>query len=118
MAFHIVAFIGLTSVLLTGVGYPVAMWVIWSELTSIFLGKETFFEVFQLHHTSTYYAVKICGTGAFVFQRVLIFFYLLWQCLVQFTMDLLFIVQFVILAGGTALNVVIAWSMISSCKSS
>ena len=109
--FHIIAFIGLTSVLLTGVGYSVAMWVIWSELTSIFLGVQTFLEIFKLRRTNIYYAVEICGAVAFVFQRVLIFLYLLWQCLIQFTTELLFIVQFIILAAGTVLNIVLALSL-------
>ena len=55
VAFHIVAFLGLISVLLTGVGYSVAMWVIWSELTSIFLGLQAFLEVYRLHRTRAHY---------------------------------------------------------------
>jgi hypothetical protein len=110
-AFHIVAFIGLLSVLLTGVGYSVAMWVIWSELTSIFLGLQAFLEVYRLHRTRAYYVIDQCGSLVFVFQRVLIFLYLLWLCLMQFTTELLFIIQFIILVAGTILNIVLAYHL-------
>ncbi len=106
--FHIVAFIGLNSVLLTGVGYSVAMWVIWSEFASVFLGIQTFLEVYTLHHTRAYYIIEHCGSLVFIFQRVLVFLYLLWLCLMQFTIEFLFIIQFIILAAGTVLNIVLA----------
>ena len=111
VAFHIVAFLGLISVLLTGVGYSVAMWVIWSELTSIFLGLQTFLEVYRLHRTRAHYVVEQCGSLMFIFQRVLIFLYLLWLCLVQFTTEFLFIIQFIILVAGTILNIVLAYHL-------
>ena len=106
--FHIVAFIGLSSVLLTGVGYSVAMWVIWSELASVFLGIQTCLEVYELHHTRAYYIVDHFSSLVFIFQRVLLLLYLLWLCLMQFTIDFLFIIQFIILAAGTLLNIVLA----------
>lgn len=106
--FHIVAFIGLTSVLLTGVGYSVAMWVIWSELASVFLGLQSFLEVYRLHHTKAYFVIERCGSLVFIFQRVLIFLYLLWLCLMQFTTEFLFIIQFIILAVGTVINIMLA----------
>lgn len=111
VAFHIVAFLGLISVLLTGVGYSVAMWVIWSELTSIFLGLQAFLEVYRLHRTKAYYVIEQCGSLMFIFQRVLIFLYLLWLCLVQFTTEFLFIIQFIILVAGTILNIVLAFNL-------
>ena len=111
VAFHIVAFLGLISVLLTGVGYSVAMWVIWSELTSVFLGLQAFLEVYRLHRTRAYYIIEQCGSLIFIFQRVLIFLYLLWLCLLQFTTEFLFIVQFIILVAGTILNIVLAFSL-------
>lgn len=111
VAFHVVAFIGLASVLLTGVGYSVAMWVIWSELTSIFLGLQTFLEVYSLHHTRAYYVVEMCSLVTFIFQRVLMFLYLLCLCLMQFTTEFLFIIQFIILTAGTVLNAVLAHQM-------
>ena len=113
VTFHIVAFIGLASVLLTGVGYSVAMWVIWSELASIFLGLQTFLEVYGLRHTRAYYVLETCGSLVFIFQRVLIFLYLLWLCLMQFTTEFLFIIQFIILAAGTVLNIVLACNLYS-----
>ena len=42
LLFHAVAFVGLTSVVLRNTGYPFALWVVWSELTSVFIGLQTF----------------------------------------------------------------------------
>ena len=40
--FHTVALVGLLSVLFSNSGYVIALWAVWSELTSIFLGLESF----------------------------------------------------------------------------
>ena len=53
--FHMVALVGLTSVVFRNTGYPIALWVVWSELTSVFLGLENFIVAGKYHcYQSTY----------------------------------------------------------------
>lgn len=113
--FHVVALFGLTSVLLLDTGYPLAMWVIWSELTSVFLGVEAFLQTtgLRLRYVLVYRTVAVCGTLTFVFQRVVIFLYLLWLSWAQFTWKLSFIFQVVILIVGTVLNAVFAADLVA-----
>lgn len=108
--FHAVALTGLVSVLIFNAGYAIALWVIWSELTSVFLGIEEWMEHSHTHiyYPRTYSVVKATTSFLFVFQRVLVFLYLLWLCWSQFTWQLLFIVQLSILCIGTLLNVLFA----------
>lgn len=107
VVFHIVALLGLVSVLVLDVGYPFAMWVVWSELTSVFLGLESFLEGSGWSQTNvkTYLALEVFSTLMFIFQRVIVFVWLLWLCVEQFAYwDVGFIVQFAILVAGTVLN--------------
>ena len=104
--FHIVAFTGLLSVLVSNSGYAVALWTIWSELTSIFLGIECFLE--QSSQGWVCRVTELCGDLAFVSQRVLVFFYLLYLCLTQFRLELMFVVQTSILVTGTIMNGMLA----------
>ena len=110
VGFHIVALAGLMSVLILDVGYPVAMWVVWSELTSVFLAAADFLEASGISQSTTkahlYCVVKVSCAVLFVFQRVVVFLYLLWLCLVQFAWELTFVVQTIILSAGTVLNIV------------
>ncbi len=107
VVFHVVALIGLLSVVILDAGYPVALWMVWTELTSVLLGVESFLEVIggSQRHAKT---VEVGNTVVFIFQRVVLFVYLLWVCLDQFMWELGFVVQFVILVAGTALNSLLA----------
>lgn len=104
--FHAVALTGLVSVLIFNAGYAVALWVIWSELTSVFLGIEEWIEQPQVYmrHSMLHQAVMATTTVLFVLQRVVIFFYLIWLCWSQFIWQLFFVVQLSILCVGTVLN--------------
>ena len=103
--FHAVALTGLVSVLVFDAGYAVALWVIWSELTSVFLGIEEWSGIEQTpRHARLYQVLVATTTVLFVLQRVVVFFYLLWLCWLQFTWQLFFVVQLSILCVGTVLN--------------
>ncbi len=104
--FHGVALLGLTSVLFFNTGYAIALWVIWSELTSVFLGIEVYIEDTLNGFSSlfVYRIVQICTSVSFVLQRVVMFFVLLWFCWQQFTWQPLFLSQLLILCLGTVLN--------------
>ncbi len=106
VVFHTVALVGLTSVTLLDVGYPLAMWVVWSELTSVFLGVESFLEASAISrtHAKAYSVLEASGTLVFVFQRVVVFLCLLWLCWNQFTWKLTFVVQLAVLVTGTVIN--------------
>lgn len=110
LTFHTVALIGLLSVLVFDVGYAVALWVIWSEFTSIFLGIESWMEETSLNvwYTRLFRLIKASSTVTFIFQRVVVFFALLWLCWQQFTWGLLYIAQLSVLCIGTVLNVKLA----------
>ena len=110
LMFHTVALVGLLSVLFFGVGYAVALWVIWSELTSIFLGIESWMEETHLNvwYTRLFRLVKASSSVTFILQRVVVFFVLLWLCWQQFTWGLLYVAQLSVLCVGTALNVKLA----------
>ena len=116
--FHIVALTGLLSVLLRDVGYPLAMWVIWSELTSVFLGVESFLEDSRLHlrYARVYRTVEGSSTILFVFQRVFVFLFLLWLCWAQFTWEMAFILQLAILVVGTILNISLSADRVAEMK--
>ena len=105
VTFHIVALLGLVSVVVFDSGYPLAIWGIWSEMTSIFLGLESFFEGRGVDR-SLYFMLRVCSAVIFIFQRVIVFFYLLWLCLIRFSWELTFVVQVCVLVVGTALNVI------------
>lgn len=104
--FHGVALLGLISVLYFNTGYAIALWVIWSELTSVFLGIEVYMEdtLTKRTYPLIYQFVQMCSTVLFVFQRVVMFLVLLWCCWKQFTWQPLFLSQLGILCLGTILN--------------
>lgn len=110
LTFHTVALVGLLSVLIFDVGYAVALWVIWSELTSVFLGIESWMEETRLNvwYMRLFRLVKACSTMTFILQRVMVFFVLLWLCWQQFTWGLLYVAQLSVLCLGTILNVKLA----------
>ncbi len=104
--FHGVALLGLSSVLYFNTGYAIALWVVWSELTSVFLGIEVYMEDTLNIHTSPllYRVVQMCTSVSFILQRVVMFLVLLWFCWKQFTWQPLFLSQLFILCVGTILN--------------
>ena len=111
IVFHVVALFGLASVLLLDSGYTVAMWVIWSEIASVFTGIE------QEFHYASFIPEKykewfslpfnIVCTVSMVLQRVVVFLWLLVLCVVQFTWKSAFVCQLSILCVGTVLNIYI-----------
>lgn len=107
--FHVVALSGLASVLIMDTGYTVAMWVIWSEVASVFLGLEQ-----EFHYSSKipkrykeYFSLPldIICTVSMVLHRGVVFLYLLGLCVVQFTFEATFVCQLSILSVGTILNI-------------
>ena len=111
--FHAVAFVGLSSVVFRDRGYPVALWVVWSELTTVFIGLENF--------TSGSYRLRLlsklwgqCASLLFVVQRVLLFYYLLWQSWRSFVWETGFVCQMGVLLAGTLLNTHMAWDFITN----
>ena len=110
LLFHAVAFVGLTSVVLRNTGYPFALWVVWSELTSVFIGLQTFTE--GNRHLSRIWG--LCAAVLFVLQRVLLFYYLLWLCVKDFVWDTGFICQLGVLLAGSVLNTHLAWNFIAN----
>ena len=115
--FHMVALVGLTSVVFRNTGYPIALWVVWSELTSVFLGLENFIVAGKYHcYQSTYtwlmFFIRACSGILFVFQRVVMFYYLLWLSWAQFEWDVGFVFQFTLLVAGTTLNTHMATSYV------
>ena len=107
--FHMVALVGLTSVVIRNTGYPLALWVVWSELTSVFLGLERFIEVGRYLcsrsvHTWLVFAVRACSAVLFVLQRVVVFYFLLWLSWRHFVWEVGFLFQLTILIAGTSLN--------------
>jgi hypothetical protein len=107
LAFHGVALVGLLSVLLLDSGFVIAIWVIWSELTSVFLGIEVFFEVQEYHlsRKNVYALLAVTTTLCFIFQRFIVFLYLLWLCWCQFNWHASFLAQLAVLIVGFLLNV-------------
>ena len=110
LMFHAVALVGLLSVLVFDVGYAVALWVIWSELTSVFLGIESWMEETCLNvwYMRLFCLVRASSTVTFILQRVVVFLVLLWFCWQQFTWGLLYVTQLSVLCVGTVLNVKLA----------
>ena len=99
-----------TSVVLRNTGYPFALWVVWSELTSVFIGLQTFTE--GNRHLSRLWGM--CAAVLFVLQRVLLFYYLLWLCVRDFVWDTGFICQLGVLLAGSVLNTHLAWNVIAN----
>ena len=110
LTFHTVALVGLLSVLIFDVGYAVALWVIWSELTSVFLGIEGWMEETCLNvwYRRLFRLVKAISTVTFILQRVVVFFALLLLCWQQFTWGLVYVAQLSVLCVGTLLNIKLA----------
>lgn len=102
--FHIVALIGLLSVLLLNSGYPLALWQIWTELTSIVIGLEECIAYFNVT-SKLHRLVKTCSDLIFIAQRVLLCLYLVWLSWVQLHWTFFNVFQFSILATGTLINV-------------
>lgn len=113
--FHAVAFIGLSSVVLRNTGYPIALWVVWSELTTVFIGLESFTcgsRSYTCRQLSKLW--EQCASLLFIVQRVLLFYYLLWQCWKSFVWEAGFICQLGVLLAGTLLNTHMAWDLFTS----
>lgn len=113
--FHVIAFIGLVSVLFLNAGYPLAMWQIWTELTTVFLFIQ---DLLNFHSQSfrTFPSVskvlrslfsKLTWT-VFVLQRVLLCIFLTWLSWKQFLWTLLSGFQLSILVIGTVINTILA----------
>ncbi len=116
LIFHSVALLGLSSVLLFDTGYAIALWVIWSELTSVFLTIEEYMEetIIELNFPLIFQIVKTCTSVIFVLQRIVLFLGLLWLCGQQFTWQPLFLLQLLILCLGTVLNVLFVIERVSA----
>ena len=113
--FHAVAFVGLTSVVLRNTGYPVALWVVWSELTTVFIGLENFTSgcgnSFS-RHLSEFWGK--CASLLFIVQRVVLFYYLLWQSWISFVWETGFVFQLGVLLAGTLINTHMGWKFITN----
>ena len=107
---HIAGLIGLSSVLLLNTGYPIAIWVIWTELTTVFMSVEDYFEnsKLSLKHPTVYWLLTVCTVIVFLLQRVVLFLYLVWLSLTRFVWKFYFIFQLLLLIAGTVLNTMLA----------
>ena len=107
---HIAGLIGLSSVLLLNTGYPIAIWVIWTELTTVFISVENYFEnsKLSLKHPTVYWLLTVCTVIVFLLQRVVLFLYLVWLSLTRFVWKFYFIFQLLLLIAGTVLNTMLA----------
>ena len=112
--FHIVAFVGLTSVLFLGTGYPLAMWQIWTELTTVFIVIE---ETWSLNSWQFRRYLPVADILSFlskltcivfVSQRVLLCLFLTLLSCRQFPWTLFSAFQLSILVIGTIINAVLA----------
>ena len=106
--FHVVALVGLSSVLLFGFGYSIAIWTIWTELTSVFIGLEA------LCLKAGSYMSKVCSwmtNFLFVSQRGVLFTYLAIQCLLQCRYDSIVILQTLLMLTGAILNIRFIYSI-------
>ena len=112
--FHIVSLAGLLSALLTGSGYTIATWGIWTELTSVFLGVKDFmlYGRWEVFRPRSYQAVNIFAQVLFVLQRVCLFSYLVWLTFWQLSWHPVLVGQFVILLVGAVLNAKAAYEQI------
>ncbi|XP_065828543.1 uncharacterized protein [Oscarella lobularis] len=111
IVFHAIALVGTSTARCANAPVRrIALWAIWSELASVFLGIESFFEYncFHLSHTNAYACVALLATVAFVFQRVVVFFYLSFFAWSRFVWTIAFGIQFACLLIGTGLNVAFA----------
>ena len=116
VVFHIVALVGLVSVVTRDTGYPLALWVVWSELTSVFIGLEQFMMGYgrlSSHYQQLAVIVRLCSGVLFVVQRVVIFYYLVWLCWRSFVWDIGFIAQVALLIAGTILNTHMACAFVT-----
>ena len=123
VVFHAVSLVGLLSVVIRDAGYPLAIWVVWSELTSVFIGLDSF--IFSCNDMCSIpvrawlmFVVRTCAGVLFVVQRVVLFYYLLWLCWSQFVWELGFVFQLAILVIGTLLNTRMAVSYITELLTS
>ena len=123
VVFHAVSLVGLLSVVVRDAGYPLAMWVVWSELTSVFIGLDSF--IFSCNDMCSIpvrawltFVVRTCAGVLFVVQRVVLFYYLLWLCWSQFVWELGFVFQLAILVVGTLLNTQMAVGYITGLLTS
>lgn len=102
--FHAVALTGLASVMYFNTGYPLAMWVIWTELTTVLMGVQEL--LVPLQYTRVHRVLNKLINLLFVLQRILLYFYLIWLSIISFIMEFHYFVQFVILIVGTVLNII------------
>lgn len=111
LLFHAVAFLGLSSVVLRNSGYPIALWVVWSELTSVFIGLENFTSEAPPRSISGRISrlSSVFSNVLFIIQRVVMFYYLLWLSWRSFVSETWFVCQTGILLIGTLLNTHMAW---------
>ena len=103
--FHLVALAGLGSVLYFNTGYPLAMYVIWTELTSVVMGVKCVF--IPVKYDKIHHILSKLVSLLFIVQRILLYFYLVWLSIISFTLQFYYIFQFTILIIGTVLNIVI-----------
>ena len=117
VVFHLVALVGLASVVVCNAGYPLALWMVWSELTSVFIGLDILMSSCRcsrfIRRLSTI-LLKVCTSLLFLGQRVVLFYYLLWLCWKSIVWEVGFLFQMALLTIGTLLNTHIAWGYISN----
>lgn len=117
VVFHIVALIGLISVVIRDTGYPLGLWVVWSELTTVFIGLEQFMTTSRFVSSSFFQRlivlVRVSSGVLFVVQRVVVFYYLLWLCWRNLVWDVGFMAQLILLIAGTILNTHMACAFVT-----
>jgi len=104
--FHWVCVIGLMTVLLSKQGALVALWGVWSELVSIFLGIESFLELTAIHKTHPIY-YNVFGlfiTLIFIIQRFAVFLWLVILALLYFQLNVFYTLQTIVLFAALIAN--------------
>ena len=96
---HLVGLIGLSTVLVFDCGYPLAMWVIWTELTSVFLGIQS------ITRTKNKLLDTVTNIVYFL-QRVVLLLYLVWLSFVDIKWEVHYIAQFSLLVAGLVFNII------------
>lgn len=107
--FHVVALAGLASVMYFDTGYPLAMWVIWTELTTVIGGIHDV--LIPSEYTKTQQLLNNLANILFLLQRILLYLYLVWLSAVSLVMEAHYIIQFAILILGTVLNFIIYFNI-------
>jgi len=118
MIFHQVGMVGIWLTRFSGAGALICIWALWSEWTTVIYNFETYGFLYGWNTKYYYMFASVIGLRivTFVFQRGLVFIYLFYLCVINFSFNVLYLIGFATFVVGLVMNLNFCWEQIGFGK--